>query len=146
MLKDQLQEALTTAMKSRDQLRMDTLRMLITALKHEQVSRRRELAEEEELAVLRRGVKSRNDSAELFRKAGRDEMADKELAEIAIIQKYLPVQLGEVELAKAIDAVIEDLGIAGKKDMGRLMKELMSRHEGRIDGRAASKIASSRLS
>lgn len=146
MLKDRLSQDLKASMKAREAFAVDTLRMLLAGIKNEEISKRRALSEDEELAVLRRAVKSREDSIALFEKGGRQELADAEKREIDLILGYLPSRLSEDEMGAAIDDVIRDLGITSKKDLGRVMKELMARHPGKVDGRAANKLAAARLS
>ncbi len=145
MLKDRVSQDLKSALKAGDRIAVDTYRMLLTGLKNEQVAKKRELSEEEEIAVVRRAVKSRQEAVALYERGGRPELAEKERREIEVARTYLPQQLTEQELANAVDGIIRDLGATSKKDMGRVMKELMSRHAGRVDGRVASQIVSSRL-
>jgi len=106
----------------------------------------RDLEEKDELAVLTSAVKSRKDSVAEYEKAGRADLADAERAEIEVIQRYLPEQLSEDEAREAIEALAEELGVGEKKQMGQLMKAVMDRYRGRIDGKLASKIAGSVLS
>ncbi len=129
------------AMRDRDALRRDTLRMLLAGIKNREIELGRELEEGELLEVLRRSVKTRQDSVEQFQAAGRQELADKERAEIAVIQAYLPRQLDEEGVRELVAALVAELGLQSRKDVGRLMKELMARHRGEIDGRTASRIA-----
>lgn len=145
MLKDRVSQDLKSALKAGDRAAVDTLRMLLAGLKNEQVAKRRELSEEEEIAVVKRAVKSRQEAVALYEKGGRPELAEKERREIEVAQAYLPQQLTEQELANAVDEIIREVGATSKKDMGRVMKELMSRHAGRVDGRLANQIVSSRL-
>lgn len=124
---------LKKAMLARDPITRDTLRMLKSELLT--------LDTPDEMAVLARAVKSRRDSALSYREGGREDLAKKEEAEIAVIERYLPAQLNEDEAREAITAIVADLGASTKKDLGRVMKEVMSRHRGQIDGKLASSIA-----
>lgn len=144
-MKDRLREDLKVAMKAGDDLAVQTLRMILAAHKNEEIAKRRDLTAEETTAVLNRAVKSRQDSIEMYVKGGRPESAEKERREIEIVKRYMPQMLSEAETAEAADAVIKELGVTSKKEMGRVMKELMARHPGRVDGRLANQIVASRL-
>jgi len=145
-LKERITEDVKTALKAGDRLTVETGRMLLAAIKNEEIAKRRPLTAEETGAILARAVKTRQDAVVLYEKGGRAELARKEMDEIEIVRKYLPSLLSEAETAAAVEEVIRELGITSKKEMGRVMKELMTRHPGRVDGRLANQIASSRLS
>ncbi len=132
-LLEKINADLKKAMLARDEITRETLRMLKSELLT--------LENPDETAVLSRAVKSRRDSAQSYREGGREDLAEKEEAEIAVIQTYLPTQLTEDQAREAITAVVADLGAAGKKDLGKVMKEVMARHRGQIDGKLASSIA-----
>ena len=124
---------LKKAMLARDQVTRDTLRMIKSELLT--------LDNPDELAVLTRAVKSRRDSIKSYVEGGRQDLADKEQAEIDVIQRYLPKPLSDEEAREAIAAIIEEHGLSTKKDLGKVMKEVRSRHPGQIDGKLASTIA-----
>ncbi len=132
---------LQKAMLEKDVVARDTLRMVKADLMNKEVELGRALEEAEAVAVLQRAVKSRQDSVEEYVKVGRGDAADKERAEIAIVQRYLPKQLDEGETRAAIVALVGELGLAGKKDFGRVMKELKARHGANVDGKLASRLA-----
>jgi len=132
-LLEQINADLKKAMLERDEVTRDTLRMVKSELLT--------LDDPDELAVLSRAVKSRRDSIKSYLEGGRQDLADKEQAEIEVIQRYLPKQLTEDEAREAIGAIIEELGISGKKELGKVMKEVKTRYPGQIDGRLASSIA-----
>jgi len=132
-LLEKINADLKKAMLARDEITRETLRMLKSELLT--------LENPDETAVLSRAVKSRRDSAQSYREGGREDLAEKEEAEIAVIQTYLPTQLTEDQAREAITAVVAELGAAGKKDLGKVMKEVMARHRGQIDGKLASSIA-----
>jgi uncharacterized protein YqeY len=144
-LKNRIQEDIKVALKAGDRLAVETCRMLLAGIKNEEIAKRRPLTDEETAAVLTRAVKTREDAVALYSKGGRPELAEKERREIEIVRRYLPAQLSREEVAVAIDEIIRELGVSSKKEMGRVMKALMSRHPGRVDGRIASEIAGSRL-
>ena len=132
-LLEQINADLKKAMLERDEVTRDTLRMVKSELLT--------LDNPDELAVLSRAVKTRRDSIKSYVEGGRQDLADKEQAEIEVIERYLPKQLGEVDTREAIAGLIEELGLSSKKDLGQVMKELKTRYPGQVDGRLASSIA-----
>jgi uncharacterized protein YqeY len=132
-LLEQIDRDLKKAMLARDEVSRDTLRMLKSELLT--------LDDPDELAVLTRAVKSRRDSIASYLEGGRDDLADKERAEIEVIQRYLPKPLSEAEAREAIAGIIEEVGAESKRDLGKVMKEIRTRFPGRIDGKVASGIA-----
>lgn len=144
-LAERLQSDLTTAMKSGDALRRDTLRMALSALKNRRIELGRDLEDADVLGVLASGVKSRTDSARQYAEAGRPELAEKERAEIAVLEGYLPRKLDEAETARVVEAKIAELGVTTKADLGRLMKAVMAEHKGAVDGKLVQRLAAERL-
>jgi hypothetical protein len=132
-LLEQINADLKKAMLERDEVTRDTLRMVKSELLT--------LDNPDELAVLSRAVKSRRDSIKSYLEGGRQDLADKEQAEIEVIERYLPKQLSEDEAREAISTIIEELGLSSKKELGKVMKEVKTRYPGQIDGRMASSIA-----
>lgn len=145
-LQDTLMTDLKAAMKAKDLITRDTLRMIRSKLGEAEMSKGGALSDDEMQAVLRRGIKTRTESAKQYDDGGRAELAEKERAEIEVIQRYLPKQLDEAEARAAIEAIAKELGVSEKKQMGQLMKAIRERHGGLIDGRVASQIAGSLLS
>ncbi len=135
-LKEQLRADLTTAMKSRDELRTATLRMVLTAVSAEEVAGKeaRQLTDEEVMSVLRREAKKRREAAEAFAGAGRAEQAAREQAEGEVLAGYLPAQLDDADLAAIVADVVTRTGAAGMKDMGRVMGAVQGAVAGRADG------------
>ena len=138
-----INEDLVTSMKSKEEgsgLRTSTLRMMKSSIKNAEIAKRGkgELTEEDILGVLSTMVKQRKESVEQYQNAGRNDLADKENKEIEIIQKYLPEQLSDEDVDVIIRATIQEAGITGAKDMGRLMKELMPKLKGKADGKLVS--------
>jgi len=140
-LEEKLAADLKQAMLAKDDVARDTLRMLKAELMKGAVDLGRALEPAEELAVLKRGVKTRQESIEQYVAGGRGEAAERERKEIAVIERYLPKQLSEAETRELVGKLVTELGLAGKKDFGRLMKELKARYDGEYDGRVASGIA-----
>jgi uncharacterized protein YqeY len=136
-LLERIDADLKKAMLARDNVTRDTLRMIKSELLT--------LDDPDELAVLTRAVKSRRDSIKSYVEGGRQDLADKEQAEIDVIQRYLPKPLSDDEARDAIAAIIEEQGLSTKKDLGKVMKEVRSRYPGQIDGRLASAIAAELL-
>jgi uncharacterized protein YqeY len=135
-LKDRLRADLTSAMKSRDELRTATLRMVLAAVSAEEVAGKeaRELSDDDVQAVLRREAKKRREAAEAFAAAGRAEQAERERAEGDVVGGYLPAQLDDPDLAALVADVITRTGAAGMKDMGRVMGAAQGEVGGRADG------------
>ena len=136
---------LTAALKSRDQAATSCLRLVLNALKGRQKDLGRDLTEEEELAVLKTIAKQRREAAEQFELGGRAELAEKELAELAVVEGYMPRQLGEQEINSVLDEVFAQEQPAGPKDMGRVMKAAMARLGGRADGKQVNALVRQRL-
>lgn len=145
-LLDDLQAALKDAMLAKDEIQRETLRMVLAGCKNARIELGRELEDADVQRVITKAVKSRQDSAEQYESAGRTELAERERAEIAVLEGYLPKRLDEDATRAAAQAIVADLGLESKKDMGRLMKELMSRHPDQLDGKLASRIAGELLS
>ncbi|MBA3060525.1 MAG: GatB/YqeY domain-containing protein [Nitrospirae bacterium] len=138
-----INEDLVTSMKSKEEgsdLRTSTLRMMKSAIKNAEIAKRGkgELTEEDITGVLSTMVKQRKESVEQYLKANRNDLAGKENKEIEIIQKYLPEQLSPKDVDEIIKSTIQEAGITGMKDMGRLMKELMPKLKGKADGKLVS--------
>jgi hypothetical protein len=140
-LVDQIQKDITTAMKARDEQRLSTLRMVKSALKNREIEKMSPLDEKESQAVLATLIKQRKESVEQFTKGGRQEMADKEAAEIVLIETYLPKAASEAEIIAGVKAVIAEMGSPTMKEMGAVMKNAMARFSGagmRVDGKVVS--------
>lgn len=133
------------AMKARDKSRVNALRMLRSALGNEQIQVGHELSEDEEIAVLRRQLKQREESAEAYREAGRAEQADSEAAEAEVIRSYLPAPMSREEIERVADQAIEETGAAGMKDMGSVMERARELSENRAEGRELSAVVRERL-
>lgn len=142
-LKDRLQADLTTSMKARDEVKSGTIRMVLAAITNEEVSGKeaRELSDEDVVTVLGREAKKRREAAEAYDQAGRAELADRERAELAVIEGYLPEQLDDAELAAIIDEAVAQVagdGLEGGRAMGAVMKIVQPKVKGRADGGAVA--------
>ena len=137
-LRDRLANDLKQAMKDRDVELRDTIRFILSAVKNVEIDKRSPLTPEEEISLLRTQAKQRRDSIDQFRAGGRDELADREAAQLAILERYLPQQMTDDELAAFVKEGIAEAGAEGPKEMGKVMGLLNKRAEGRVDGRRLS--------
>ena len=144
-LKERIQTELTAAMRSGDALRRDVLRMVTSSAYNLEKRQQKPLSEDDLIGVLGREVKTRRESVEAFRKGGREELASKEEAEIAIIQEFLPQALSEEELRSLVDEAIAATGAASTRDMGKAMGWLAPRTRGRADGKHVSELVAQAL-
>ncbi|MPZ89333.1 MAG: GatB/YqeY domain-containing protein [Nitriliruptorales bacterium] len=146
-LSDQIQSDLTTAMKARDTERVATLRMIVAAIKNLRVAvgHSGEVTDTETQSLLTREAKKRNEAADAYANAGREDLAGKERRELAIVRTYLPEQLGEDELAAIVDEVVAETGASSPSDLGRVMSSVMPRVRGRADGKQVSALVRHRL-
>ena len=144
---DQITQDMTQAMKAREEHRLSTLRMVKSALKNKEIDKRAPLDDKEAMAVLNTLIKQRKDSIDAFTKGGRQELADKEAAEIKLIETYLPKSLGEDEVLSTVRATIAEMGSPTMKDMGTVMKNTMAKFGGaRVDGKLVSEVVKRELS
>lgn len=146
-LKATLQHDLHTAMRAREQVRVATLRMVLTGISNTEVSGEsaRELSDDETLKVVAKEAKKRKESATAYRDAGRPELAEREEAELAVLETYLPAQLGDDELTAIVDRAIEQVGATSMAQMGQVMKAAQTEAAGRADGGAIAAKVKARL-
>jgi len=150
MIRDNIKAALVGAMKAGDKPRTATLRLAQAALKNRDIELRGAAAPPEDdvlvTEVLQKMVKQRRESIDMYEKGGRPELAAAEAAEVAVLEEFLPSQMGDAELAAAIDAILAETGAASVKDMGRVMALVKERHAGQLDMGKASAAVKARLS
>jgi uncharacterized protein YqeY len=145
-LLEEINTAIATAMKARDQLTLDTLRMLKTALTMKQVEKSRDPDQSESIQVVHTLVKQRRDSIEQFTKGGRLDLAGKEAAEIKVLERYLPPSAPVEELEAAVELAIAETGATTAKDVGKVMKAAMARLAGKsVDGKTVNEMVRKRL-
>ena len=145
-LSEQLTKSMAEAMKSRDQARLSTLRMLKAALTNREVASGRPLTGPEELQVVAGLVKQRKESIDQFAKGGRQDLVEKEKAELAILETYLPPAVAAEDLERIVAEVIAETGAGSAKDMGKVMKGVMARLAGaQVDGKAVNELVKKRL-
>ncbi len=145
LLLDRIHDDLTASMRSGDTLRRDVLRMATSAAYNVEKQHRRPLTDEEVAAVVAHEVKTRRESVDAFRRGGREDLATKEEAEIAVLQAYLPEQLSEDELRGLVAQAIAETGATSPRDMGKVMGWLSPRTRGRADGRHVSELVAQAL-
>jgi uncharacterized protein len=147
-ISDQIQKDMVDAMRSRDELRLSTLRMVKAAIKNKEVDKRAPLDDKEVQQVLATLIKQRRDSIEQFTKGGRQELADKEAAEIKLIEDYLPKAMGEEQIAEVVKSTIAEMGTPTMKDMGTVMKNVMAKLQAtgaRVEGKTVSDLVKKHL-
>jgi uncharacterized protein YqeY len=145
-LVEDVSRAMTAAMKAKDAPRLSALRMLKAALMNREAERGRALDDNEARQVVSTLVKQRRDSIEQFTKGGRQDLADKETAEVAILESYLPAAVDAVELERAVDSAIASTGATSAKDMGKVMKAVMAGLAGKtVDGKAVNELVRRKL-
>ena len=138
---DRVQADIKAAMKAREPERLSTLRMLLSALKNQQIASGESIDDDRFVAVVRTAIKQRKDAADQFRKGDRLELAEKEEAEIEILSPYLPTQASDDEIREAVRAHIEAEGLSGPKAMGMVMKAILAKFGATADGATVSRIA-----
>ena len=141
----EIEEDLTESMKERDQERVGTLRLVLSALRAAEKELQRPLDESEELQVLQRERKKRVEAAEAFRAAGREEQADAEEEEAEVIEEFMPEPVDEAELERIVDDAIAETGATSLRDLGRVMADVMPQVAGRADGSAVSQLVREKL-
>ena len=141
MFDKRFQEDLKDAMRSGDTQTRDTLRLLVAAIKYKRIELGREPNEAEELQVLQKQVKMREDSVAQYGAAARQDLVDKERAEIAVIERYLPKRMSDDDVRAVVERTIREVGASSKADLGKVMKAVMAAHQGQVDGKAVQRIA-----
>jgi uncharacterized protein YqeY len=144
-LREKLDEDLKAAMRAKDSLRMNTVRGLKSAIKYREIELMKPLDDAGILGVVATEIKRRRDSVEQYKAGNRADLADKEEAELRILQEFLPQQLSQAELEAKVDQVIGQVGAKGPKDMGAVMKALLPDVQGRADGKVVSELVKQRL-
>ncbi len=141
----EIKSQLTDAMRERDDVRRDTLRLILSSLQGAEKELQRQLSEDEELQVLQRERKKRVEAHDAFRSAGREEQADQEQAELEILEEFMPEPLSEDEIEDIVDHVIAEVGATSMRDIGRVMADVMPQVAGRADGSAVSQLVREKL-
>jgi uncharacterized protein len=140
-----IESELKEATLARDSERRDTLRLILAALRGAEKELQRPLKDDEELQVLQRERKRRNEAAEAFRDGGRDEQAEKEERELAVLEEFMPEPLSEEEIEEIVDDAIAEVGATSMRDLGRVMADVMPQVAGRVDGSVVSQLVREKL-
>jgi uncharacterized protein YqeY len=144
-LREELKKSQVEAAKAKDQLRLDTIRAVQSAVRYKEIDKKGDLTDAEILAVIGTLCKQRRESIEQFQKGGRQELADKESRELSILEKFLPAQLPREEIEKVVAQVVKDLAVSEASALGAVMKEAMKRLAGQADGKAVNEVVRSLL-
>ena len=144
--KSKIEGGLKEALKSRDSIRVSLLRMLLASIKNKEVEKLRALSEDEFFAIVKTSIKQHLESIESFKKGQRQDLVDKEEKELEMLKEFLPAQLSEEEMSREIDGAIKELEVKSQKEMGKVIKFLMEKYPGRIDGKVLSQMVLKRLS
>jgi len=145
MIKDRIESELKEAMKNKDGVKISALRMLRADIQNISIQKKTGLKDDEIIKIVHKQVKQRKDSIEQFEKGSRSDLAEKEKKELAILESFLPEAMPKEELEKIVKDVVSELGASTKKDMGRVMKEVMVRVKGRADGKSINAIVATLL-
>jgi uncharacterized protein YqeY len=145
-LQDEISAALKDAMRARDEAKMSTLRLVLTAIKKREKEARSLLEDQEVISVIASQIKQRRESIEQYRKAGREDLAQMEENELKILQGYMPEQVSEEEISNTLDEIIAEVGAVSMKDMGKVMKAAMAKLAGKADGGAVNAMVKAKLS
>lgn len=144
-LKEKFLSNMKEAMKSKDSVKLGTIRGVMSAVKNQEIDLKKELSEEEILTIVSREVKKRKEAAVLYEKGNRPELKDKEIQEMKILQAYLPEQVSEKDLRRRIQEVIAETGAEGMKDFGKIMKTLVPEFKGKADNSLIKELANEYL-
>lgn len=145
-IQDRLSEDLKTAMKAKEKVKVETIRMVRAQLKDFQIAKRDELTEEDEISVVTNAAKKRKEALELYEKSDRQDLIDRERQELEIISAYLPAQLSKEEVEKVVLKVMEEVGASSPQDMGKVMGTAMKELKGKADGKMVQEIVREKLS
>jgi uncharacterized protein YqeY len=148
--RSEFNDALKTALKSKDQVATSTIRLIVAALKDRDIEARGKgnaegISEEDILSMLQSMIKQRNESTATYREAGREDLASREEAEIEVIKKFLPAQMSDEEVQDTVNELIKELGVSDIREMGKVMAELKTRYAGKLDMARASGVVKERL-
>ncbi|HOD79002.1 MAG TPA: GatB/YqeY domain-containing protein [Syntrophorhabdus sp.] len=144
--KEKLQDGLKEALKQKDHVRLSLYRMLLTSIKNKEVEKIRPLTEDEFIAVVKTSIKQHVESIESFKKGDRADLAEREEKELSILKEFMPSQLSEDEVSREIEEAIVSLQVHGQKEMGKVIKFILEKYPGRIDGKVLSGMVLKRLS
>ncbi len=145
MILDTINKQIVEAMKAKDEIRLSTLKLLLSALHNAKIDKRGDLTKEEELEIVRREAKKRKDAIEAYKKVGATDRAEKEEKELAILQEFLPKELPDEEVSKLVDEAITTTSANSMQDMGKVIGAVMAKAKGRADGKKVAEMAKRKL-
>jgi len=145
-LQNEISAALKDAMRAKDEAKLASLRLVLTAIKNREKEVRRSLEDQEVISLISTQIKQRKESIDHYRKAGREDLVKAEESELQILEGYMPEQLSAEEMSQALDEVISEVGAVSMKDMGKVMKAAMAKLAGRADGRVINEMVKEKLS
>lgn len=137
-LKEKIEQNIATALKAGESDKVQTLRMVIAAIKDEAIAKKKELGDEDIQFIIQKEIKKRKEAAEAFQRGGRMELSEAEMAEAGLLQRYLPEPLSEEELEKIVQEVIQETEAKSVKDMGKVMSQVMTKAQGKAEGKRVS--------
>lgn len=146
MVKDILQEKINTALKAGDAIKVSTYRMLLSALNNEKIAKQHDLSEDEEMSVIKRQLKQREEAVVAYEEAGRTESAQKEKEEAKLLKEFLPDQLENTQIEQIVEQMITDTGALGMSDFGKVMQATVVQVKGQADGKIIAEIVKQKLS
>ena len=144
-LKERLLQDMKEALKSKDKVKLSTIRMINSLIKNAEIEKRGSLTDEEIIQLLMKYAKQRRESIEMYEKGGRQDLVEKEKAELAVVESYLPKQLSEDEIREIVKQAIDETGAASVKDLGKVMKVVMPKVKGRADGSVVNRLVKEML-
>ncbi len=144
-MKKKLMEDMKKYMKEKNKIALNTVKMVNAEIKKQEIDKQKELSDEEVISVIEKQIKNRKDSAEQYKNAGREDLAEQEEEEIKVLIKYLPEQLSKEEIEKIVDEVIKEIGAESKSDFGKVMGKIMPKVKGKADGNLVKKIVQEKL-
>jgi len=144
-MKKKLMEDMKKYMKEKNKIALNTVKMVNAEIKKQEIDKQKELSDEEVISVIEKQIKNRKDSAEQYKNAGREDLAEQEEEEIKVLIKYLPEQLSKKEIEKIVDEVIKEIGAESKSDFGKVMGKIMTKVKGKADGNLVKKIVQEKL-
>jgi len=145
MILDTINKQIVEAMKAKDEIRLSTLKLLLSALHNAKIDKRGDLTKEEELEIVRREAKKRKDAIEAYKKVGATDRAEKEEKELTILQEFLPKELPDEEVSKLVDEAITTTSASSMQDMGKVIGVVMAKAKGRADGKKVAEMARKKL-
>jgi len=140
-----IRQDMQDAMRKKDMVAANALRMVLSAVSYAEVAKKGKLDEGEVIGVIQKAVKTRKESIEEFKKGGRQDLVDKETKELAVLERYLPQQLSAADMEALVAKVIAEVGATSMKDMSKVMKEIMAKHKGQVDGKVVQQFVVAKL-